>query len=164
MQLTSQYNQPSRTTIINGQEAELTDNERNVAWIIFIPSFVIRTPDLWKTHDNDSKLWFQVEPGVSLGCPFHNSLTYEIKDFKGNIGYTSDYRRYPNHGLDWFYWNVGASLNLKIDRLVFGLGYDISNLDYYSGRRNVTLENGIKFRVPKKTLSQSISLKVGYLF
>lgn len=40
LELTSQYNQPSRQTIIDGQEAELTDNERNIRWIIFKPSIV----------------------------------------------------------------------------------------------------------------------------
>lgn len=163
MELTSQYNQPSRTAIINGHESSLADNERNVAWIIFKPSVIFRTPNLLKNTE-DIRLWLQAEPGLSLACPFRNSLTYEIHDMKGNVGTVVDYMKFPNEGLDWFYWHARLSANVSFDRFVIGAGYGISNLDYYSGRRNVTLLNGAKFRVPKKELSQSIFLSVGYRF
>lgn len=163
MELTSQYNQPSRTTTINGHEASLADNERNVAWIIFKPSVIFKTPDLL-TNKDDIRLWFQAEPGISFACPFRNSLTYDIYDIKGNVGTVVDYMRFPNKGLDWFYWNARLSVNLSIDCFVIGAGYGISNLDYYSGRRNVILQNGSKFWVPKKELSQNIFLSVGYQF
>lgn len=163
MELTSQYNQPSRTTTINGHEASLADNEKNVAWIIFKPSVIFKTPNLLRRTD-DIRLWLQTEPGLSLACPLRNSLTYNIYDIKGNVGTVVDYMRVPNKGLDWFYWNARLSVNLSIDRIVIGAGYCISNLDYYSGRRNVTLQNGSKFWVPKKELSQSIFLSVGYQF
>ena len=163
MELTSQYNQPSRTTTINGHEASLADNEKDVAWIIFKPSVVFKTPNLLKNKD-DIRLWLQAEPGISLACPFRNSLTYEIYDIKGNVGTVMDYMRFPNRGLNWFYWNARLSVNMSIDRIVIGAGYGISNLDYYSGRRNVMLQNGSKFRVPQKELSQSIFLSIGYKF
>ena len=163
MELTSQYNQPSRTTTINGHEASLADNEKNIAWIIFKPSVIFKSPNLLKNKD-DIRLWFQAEPGISFACPFRNSLTYDIYDIKGNVGTVVDYMRFPNKGLKWLYWNARLSVNLSIDRFVIGAGYGISNLDYYSGRRNVTLQNGSKFSVPKKELSQSIFLSVGYQF
>lgn len=163
IELTSQYNQPSRTTTINGHEASLTDNGKNVAWVLFKPSVIFKTPNLLKNKD-DIHLWLQAEPGISLACPFRNSLTYEIYDIKGNVGTVIDYMRFPNRGLNWFYWNARLSVNMSIDRIVIGVGYGISNLDYYSGRRNVTLQNGSKFRVPKKELSQSIFLSIGYKF
>lgn len=50
------------------------------------------------------------------------------------------------------------------DRFIIGAGYYISDLDYYSGRRNVTLADGSKFWVPEKQLSQAIFLSVGYRF
>lgn len=37
VELTSQYNQPTRQTIIDGYKSELADNERNVRWIMFKP-------------------------------------------------------------------------------------------------------------------------------
>lgn len=163
MELTSQYNQPSRTTTINGHEASLADNEKDVAWIVFKPSVIFKTPNLLKNKD-DIRLWFQAEPGISLACPFRNSLTYEIYDIKGNVGTVIDYMRFPNRGLNWFCWNARLSVNMSIDRIVIGAGYGISNLDYYSGRRNVTLQNGSKFRVPQKELSQNIFLSIGYKF
>lgn len=164
MEFTSQYGQSSRQTMINGYEAVLTDNEKNVAWILFKPSLIIKSPDVWHTADNYYRLWFQAEPGISLGCPFHNSLTYEIRERRGNVIYTVDYMKFPNKDLHWFYWNARVSVNIAIDRFVLGAGYYISDLDYYSGRRNVTLPGGNKFYVPEKELSQNIFLSVGYSF
>ena len=150
--------------MIDGHEAVLTENERNVAWVILKPSVIFKSPAVWKSHDDYFRLWIQAEPGLSLGCPFRNSLTYEVKAFQGAIGQTIDYRRFPNRGLRWLYWNARASVNLAIDRVIISAGYGISDLDYYSGRRNVTLANGQKFSVPKKELSQSIFLSLGYAF
>lgn len=164
IELTGQYNQPGRQTIIDGHEAELADNERDVAWVIFKPSLIFKTPKVWKSRDNYYRLWFQAEPGISLACPFRNSLTYEIKAFQGAVSQTVDYKRFPNKGLQWFYWNARASINFAIDGFIIGAGYYISNLDYYSGRRNVILANGQKFYVPKKEISQSIFLSFGYSF
>lgn len=164
LELTSQYSQPSRQTIIDGQEAELTDNERDIRWIILKPSFVLKSPTIWKGTDDDYRLWVQAEPGLSLACPFRNSLTYEIKEFAGSVSQTVDYRRFPNKGLRWFYWNARVSVNFAIDHFIIRGGYYLSNLDYYSGQRNVTLANGQKFQVPKRELSQSVFLSIGYLF
>ncbi|MBM6857916.1 hypothetical protein [Caecibacteroides pullorum] len=164
LELTSQYNQPSRQTTIDGQKAELTDNERNIRWIIFKPSVVLKSPTVWESTDNDYRLCFQIEPGLSLACPFRNSLTYEIKEFAGSVSQTVDYRRFPNKGLQWFYWNARASVNFAIGRFILRGGYYLSNLDYYSGRRNITLANGQKFYVPKRELSQSVFLSIGYSF
>lgn len=164
MEITSQYYQPVRTTVINGQEAELVDSERDVAWVIFKPSAVFRTPDIVRSADGFYRLWFQAEPGVSLACPARNSLTYEIKGLQGNVMHTYSYHKFPNKGLRWFYWNVRASVNLAIDRVVIGAGYCFSDLDYYSCRRNVTLSTGVKFHVPDKEYSHSVFLSVGYVF
>lgn len=164
IELTSQYNQSGRITVIDGHEAELTDNERNIAWIILKPSVMIKSHAIWKSSDDYMRLWFQAEPGISLACSFRNSLTYEIKEFQGLVSHTIDYRRFPNKDLQWLYWNARASVNFAIDRFIIGAGYYISNLDYYSGRRNVTLANGQKFHVPDKELSQSIFLSLGYKF
>lgn len=164
MEFTSQYNQPVRLTMINGNQAELERIERNVAWIMLKPSVAFRTPDVWRNSDNTYRLWFQAEPGISFACPFHNSLTFGIKEFRGNESMTVDYKTFRNTGLRWFYWNLRASVNFAIDRFIIGAGYYISDLDYYSGRRNVKLADGSKFRVPKKQLSQAIFLSVGYRF
>ena len=163
VELTRQYNQPSRQTTIDGHEAELVDNERNIGWIMFKPSLILKTPVIWKSKEDDLCLWAQVEPGLSLACPFRNSLTYEMKDFSGGIGQTVGYRKFPNEELQWLYWNTRISVCFSVDRFVFRGGYCISNLDYYSGRRNVRLANGNQFYVPKKELSQSIFLSIGYV-
>ncbi len=160
VEFTSQYNQPSHTAIINGHDAYTDDNTKNIGWMIFKPSLVIKSPTVWQNKDGDYKLWFEVEPGVSLACPFRNSATY----LPGMNAPLWDHESFSNKGLQWFYWNARLTANFSIDRVVLGAGYGISNLDYYSCRRNITLPNGSKYRVPKKELSQSIFLSVGYKF
>lgn len=164
LEITRQYNQSAYNTTINGHEAVLTGNDRNIGWIIFKPSVIFKSPVLLKANDDNVKLWAQMEPGINVGCPTRNSLTYEIIEFHGYTGKAVDYRKYANHGLKCVFWNTNASINLSIDRVVIGGGYSISNFDYYSGRRNVTLEDGSKFRVPKKALGQTIFLKIGFMF
>ncbi len=164
MELTSQYNQPGRTTVIDGHETELVDKERNVGWIIFKPHVIFKSPTLWKSSESLMRLWIEAVPGISLACPFRNSLTYEINEFQGNVSDIIDYRKFPNKDLKLFYWNAKMSINFAIDCFIIGAGYNISDLDYYSGRRNVTLANGQKFYVLNKEVSQSIFISLGYLF
>ena len=164
VEVTRQYNQPSHSTTIDGQLAELTDNERDIGWLILKPSVVIKSPIIWKSADNGYRLWMQAEPGISVACPFRNSLTYEIQEFHGAVSHTVDYRTFKNRNLKWCYWNVRVSANFAIDHLIIGCGYAISNFDYYACRRNVILPTGNKFYVPKKELSKNIFLSIGYAF
>lgn len=161
MEITRQYNQPRRQTLIDGYEAELTDNERNIGWIIFKPNILFKTPNVWVNDSKDIGLWLQMSGGISLACPFRNSLTYEIKDLNGNVSTTVAYKTFNNTGLNWLYWNSRVSLNMSIDRFLLGVGYGLSNLDYYSCRRNISLNGNTKFRVPQKELSHAIFISIG---
>lgn len=164
VEFTSQYNQPSHTTTIDGREAYTDDNTKNITWIIFKPSLLVKSPIVWQNKDGDYKLWFQAEPGISLACPSRNSATYDITSIPGVNVPSPEYKTFRNKDLQWFYWNARLSVNFSIDRFVLGAGYGISNLDYYSCRRNITLPNGVKYHVPKKEISQNIFLSVGYKF
>ncbi len=164
VEFTSQYNQPSHTTTINGFDAYSDDITKNIGWMIFKPSLVIKSPIVWQNRDREYKLWFEAEPGLSLACPFRNSATYNISTIPGINAPGWDYKSFSNKGLQWFYWNARLSANFSMERVVIGAGYGISNLDYYSCRRNITLQNGSKYHVPKKELSQCIFLSVGYKF
>lgn len=161
LEFTSQYNRPSRQTVIDNHEAELT--EPNIAWAIFKPSIIVKSPNLLNSN-SDYRLWVQAEPGVSLACPLHNSVTYALKEFNGNVGHSIDYRRIANSDLKWIYWHTRATVNFAIDRVVIGIGYSISNFDYYSCRRNITLPNGAKFKVPGKELSHCLVASIGFKF
>lgn len=164
VEFTSQYNMPGRPAEIDGYRAELCDNQRNVAWFIFKPSVIFISPAVWSSSDGFFKLWFQAEPGVSLALPPHNSLTYELQALDGGFLIPVGYRRFPNKGLRWFYWHARLSVNFAIDRWIVGAGYALSDLDYYSARRDVTLPGGTKFHVPAKELSQSVFISLGYSF
>ena len=114
IELTRQYNQPNRQAIIDGHEAELTNNERNIGWIVFKPAIILRTPDLWLNTCDDMHLWLQTSAGISLACPFSNSLTYEIREFNGNMGTTIAYREFKNNGLIGFIGIVDLILTFPL--------------------------------------------------
>lgn len=164
MEITRQYNQPNRLTLIDGYEAELTDNERNIGWVIFKPNILVKTPNLWLNDSKDIGLLVQVSGGISIACPFRNSLTYEIKEFNGNVGSTVAYRTFKNMGLNWLYWNSRVSLKVSLDRFLLGIGYGLSNFDYYSCRRNIRMNGNTKFSVPPKLMSQSMFISMGLKF
>lgn len=164
IEFTSQFGNSTRSTMIDGHQAWLIESQVNPAWILFKPSLIIKTPNIWQSSDQYIKLWLQAAPGISMGTPFHNSLTYEVMVDNTNGLQTLYYRSFKNEGLQWFNFDARLSVNLAIDRYVIGAGYSISTLDYYSGRRNVTLENGTKFHVPGKKPCQTIFLSIGYLF
>ena len=164
LEFTSQYNQPGRSLTINGQNANLTDNNKNIAWMLFKPAIILKSPTIKLNKEGDYKLWFQVEPGVSLACPFKNSVTYETVNSQNNSNALIDYATFRNKDLKVFYWNAKISAKIAIERWVLGLGYEVSDFDYYSCRRNITLPDGSKFYVPKKEISQSVLLSVGYKF
>lgn len=161
-EFTSQYNQPGRSTTINGKNADLLENNRNIGWVLLKPALIVKSPMIKLDNEGIYKLWFQGEPGISLACPFRNSLTYRITNF-GNSA-VSENVTFRNKGLRVFYWNARISAQLAIDRWTVGIGYEISDFDYYSCRRKITLQKGHKFKVPKKEMSQSILLTAGYKF
>ena len=164
IEFTSQFGNSTRSTSIDGYPAWLIDSQVNPSWLLFKPSLIIKTPNIWQSSDQYMRLWLQAAPGISIGTPFNNSLTYETVVDNSSGLQASYYHSFKNEGLQWFNFDVSLSANLAIDRYVVGAGYSISTLDYYSGRRNVTLPNGSKFHVPDKKPCQTIFLSIGYLF
>lgn len=164
LEFTSQYLQPLHTAVINGMDAYTDDNTKNIGWMVFKPSLHIKSPAVWANKDNGYALWFQFEPGVNLACPFRNSATYKISAIPGINGPGIDCVSYPNKDIQWFYWNTRISANFSVERFVVGVGYSLSNFDYYSCRRNIQLPDGTKYYVPEKEFSQSIFLSIGYRF
>ena len=164
VEITREYHQSHPGITIDGWHGDLNKNYENVGWIILKPGLVFKTPSLIRSRDGSRKLWIQAEPGVSLACPFNNSVVYDIQGYNGNIGTTVSRKKFPNKDLQWFYWYGKLSINFSIEEFVFGGGFGISNLDYYSCRRNIALPDGRKFQVPGKEMSRSIFLMVGYNF
>ena len=163
-ELTSQYNQSSRFIDINGVEGRLEDNERNIRWMAFKPSFVFKSPSIRLDKDGDIRLWFQAEPGVSLACPFRNSLTFRYPSYDDKFGKVWSYKRLQNDDLRWFYFFGRVSANFSIGNLTLGVGYSISDFDYYSCRRHVMLPSGGRFSVPARSVSQTVFLSAGWRF
>ena len=163
-EMTSQFGNERSSIMINGREAWLQDSDRNVAWVIFKPALVVRSPNVWQSGDGELRLWFQAEPGVSLAIPSRNSMTYEFRPDPYGAMPGLESMKFPNRGLSWFYWNARVSLNFAYQRVLIGLNYSLSDLDYYAGRRNVTFPDGHKYEPPHKRLSHSLTLSVGYSF
>ncbi len=161
LEVTKQIFDHCVATTINNLEAKVWDSEREVLWILFKPHIVVRSPYVWLNKNNEVKLWIQTEPGLSMGVPEHNSITFGAGGF-GSV-YQEEHK-FRNKGLRWFYWNSRFSANIMFDCIIIGAGYAVSNFDYYSCRRNVTLPSGDKYPVPRKRLAQMAFLSIGCCF
>lgn len=151
------------STTINNMEASVLDREREVSWLMFKPHVVIRSPYVWLSKNSEVKLWVQAEPGLSMGVPEHNSITFGAGGPENSDVYQETYKL-RNKGLRWFYWNSRFSANVMLDCIIIGAGYAVSNFDYYSCRRNVMLPSGDRYPVPRKRLAQNVFLSVGCCF
>lgn len=163
-EMTSEFGQWDYHTVIDGLEARTTDNDRDVKWFILKPGLVVKTPALLRNRDGDIRFWLQAKPGLSFACPVSNSVTFELIRYQANVGKVVGHHRIGNEGLQWFYWQCPFSMTVAFDRFICSLGYELSNFDYYSCRRNVMLPAGHKYPVPKRRISQKVFLAIGYNF
>ncbi len=100
------------------------------------PSILFRTPALVEFKNNYS-LHFQFEPGVQLLIPYSSVRI----DFVDGEAYEDYSERISSSKGNWCFWNLKSGLFLNNNDIIFGIGYIITNLDVYSTRRNMSVEN-----------------------
>lgn len=76
----------------------------------FNPALVLRTPRIINWKSRDAGFYLFGEPGIVLSPGANGS-----------------------HNAEYFRWDVKAGVNVQIDRVVFTIGYGISNFSLYSG-------------------------------
>lgn len=113
----------------------LSESNKKIGKVYLRPSVLLSTPVLLKL--GKYKISLQGESGVQLLIPhagvhidYVNSNTYDSKSI-----YKSTSKG------KWAFWNFKGGVSLSAHNSALGLGYGISNLDIYSSRRFINVEN-----------------------
>lgn len=167
LNVTSQYNQVGFSGTIAGNSRiywSIEDDEANVAKFLLHPAISLRTPILWLDKDHETGLTIQIEPGMYIALPVNDQITVNYRDKERNSTII-DSKRVSNTKGECVFWNVRGSISLNIDRFVLSTGYSISNLDIYSGRRNIVVENlKLDQKLPIREYTYSFFISLGYCF
>ncbi len=158
--ITSQYNQPTRAFEHDGKNWNLDRDYQDIDWLLFKPALAIRTPYLFHRDDYALRLWLQAEPGITLGVPFRNSLLY-LPEGNG-LETSAQPMKVSNTHIRWFYWDIRASINFGYNRWIWTLGYGFSDFDIYACRRHITLPSGTRFYVPSREFSHTVYISLSY--
>lgn len=113
----------------------LSESDKKIGKVYLRPSVLLFTPAFLKL--GKYKISLQSESGVQLLIPYAgvhidyaNSNTYDSKSI-----YRSTCKG------KWVFWNFKGGISLSAHDSALVLGYGISNLDIYSSRRFINIEN-----------------------
>lgn len=137
----------------------LCDSDKKIGKVYLRPSVLLSTPALLKL--GKYKISLQGECGVQLLIPYAgvhidyvNSITYDSKSI-----YKSTSKG------KWLFWNVKGGINLSLHNSAIVLGYGISNLDIYSSRRFINVENvSLSDFYPEKKMTHSLFICLIHAF
>ena len=120
------------------REFNIDDDNHIIKGGLFIgPSF--RTPSFRVGKDEDVRLLFQCNPSLLFSIP-NNSYVYSHTFLKDGTLFKESIRLKNREG-KWYFWQIRTTVSLAIDKLIFSLGYGLSNFEPFSGSRNVRWEN-----------------------
>lgn len=124
------------------------------------PSLIFRSPALTQIKGKYG-VYLQAEPGVQLLIPY----SYVKIDYINDETYIDYSERISSNKGNWCFWNLKSCILIRNNDVSFGLGYIISNLDVYSKRRTMKIENTSfdKF-YPKTKLTHNAFIYVGISF
>ena len=163
LEVTRQVGQNAYSTVFNGQLAIEEEKYANIGWGIVNPYVVLRTPRFLVNEEQEREFWFQAEPGVGLGLT-GRSVSFKLLDYAPGVQQVKDIKTFEADSYRWLIWRSRFSFNMAWNKWLFGIGFCISNLDYYSARRRLKLPDGQLYSVPARQLSYSLDLSVGFQF
>lgn len=165
--ITKQYNSlVSGGTLMSNSNLRwsINDDYANIINILFRPAITLQTPIAWLNKDRDTGLSFKVEPGLYMALSQNDNLPIEYRD--KSRGYALvDIKNVSNTNGNWLFWNVTSAVSLHVDQFILSAGYRVSNFDIYSTRRNIIIDNTrLNTKLPKRVLTHSVFLAIGYQF
>lgn len=137
----------------------LSESDEKIGKVYLRPSVLFSTPALLKP--GKYKISLQGESGVQLLIPYAgvyidyvNLNTYDSKSI-----YKSTSKG------KWVFWNFKGGVSLRAHDSALLLGYGISNLDIYSSRRFINVENvSLSDFYPRKKITHSLFVSLIHSF
>lgn len=143
-----------------GDMKVIADDGDGVVW--FSTGLQLQSPALWRDSDGNSQLSLKADAGIRLPVPANNKLGYQvIPNATGT--WEGDWQYERNHGGKSCFLYFKPSVAYDVNRCQIWLGYSWSNMDPYSGVRNVTIM-GHHLDFPRKRTMHGLSIGIGYRF
>lgn len=140
----------------------MDDECRKVEKLYIRPSILLKTPPLIKM--GKGRIGLQIEPGLQLTIPY-TGVWIEYERYGDRFDYESKSKHISSNKGDWCFWHLKSSMNWTVNKVFIGLGYSISNMDIYSTRRTMTVENTpFSTFYPGKRLTHVFFISSGYSF
>ena len=117
----------------------------------------LKSPSFWKSKNHKLALSFKLGAGITIPIPVNRTVTYHE-----NSEFPFD-QQVNNHGGKAVFFHIKPAIALDLNRWQFWLGYTGSNLDIYSGVRNVKIDDE-QIPLPDKKFMNGFTMGVGFRF
>ncbi len=144
-----------------GDMMVIADDGNGVAW--FSTGLQLQSPALWHSSDGDGGLSLKADVGIRLPVPANDKLGYRAIPNAAGTWDGSDWQYERSHGGKSCFLYFKPSVAYDIHRCQIWLGYLWSNMDPYSGVRNVTIL-GHHLDFPRKRPMNGLTIGFGYRF
>ena len=150
---------------VNKQFRWSETNDNSVSYFFaFRPALRLNSPKLWIGKDNDYALYLSVSPGLTIPLPSDRRFTVDYYPNQPGAWTAIKREEVTNTGARKLYYHVRTAVSFEMDeRIVFSVGYTISDFDIYGGSRNITIEGG-KLSLPKAGMMHSAFVSIGLCF
>lgn len=137
----------------------LSESDKKIGKIYLRPSILLSSPALFKL--GKYKIFLQGESGVQLLIP-HTGVYIDYVDLNT---YDSKSKYKSTSKGKCCFWNIKGAISLKAYSSALALGYGVSNLDIYSSRRYINVENtSLSKFYPNKKLTHSLFVSLSHSF
>ena len=144
-----------------GDMMVIADDGDGVVW--FSTGLHLQSPALWRSSDGDGQLSLKADAGIRLPVPKNDKISYYVVPKAAGTWESGPMQYERNHGGASCFLCFKPALALDINRCQVWLGYLLSNMDPYSGVRNVTIM-GHPMTFPHKKTMHGLTLGLGIRF
>ena len=149
------------TTFEVGDMQVIADDGLGVTW--FGAGLQLQSPILWRNGDGDVKLSLKADAGIRLPFPKNDKISYYVVPKAAGTWESGPMQFERSHGGASCFLCFKPAVALDINRCQVWLGYLLSNMDPYSGVRNVTIM-GHPMTFPHKKTMHGLTLGLGIRF
>ena len=144
-----------------GDMKVIADDGSGAAW--FSTGLQLQSPALWRDSDGNSQLSLKADVGIRLPVPKNDKISYYVVPKAAGTWESGPMQFERNHGGASCFLYFKPAVALDINRCQVWLGYLLSNMDPYSGVRNVTIM-GHPMTFPHKKTMHGLTLGLGIRF
>lgn len=144
-----------------GDMKVIADDGNGAAW--FSTGLQLQSPALWRDSDGNSQLSLKADAGIRLPVPKNDKISYYVVPKAAGTWESGPMQFERNHGGASCFLYFKPAVALDINRCQIWLGYLWSNMDPYSGVRNVTIM-GHPMTFPHKKTMHGLTFGLGIRF